>query len=203
MYKKLSLTLVTVFAFTVFAVPVSAQSADHCPDKDNPNKVESASGSQTVNGVNVVWGGDPGSLTLTNTNTTEATVMWCAKGGKDFYQNSKTTGEQTTVLDASEANAFNFGTEISYLIVYKVTVEEPEQPERPEEPETPEVPEAPETPGGALQELEAPTEAPQAQAPEAGVAAGGSTGIIASIVALSGSVTALGYGLLRLRNFGA
>jgi hypothetical protein len=82
-------------------------------------------------------------------------------------------------------------------------VEEPEEPEQPEEPETPVV-ETPGDVGGGLQELEAPAEAPQAQAPEAGVAAGGAiSSVVAYLVALGGSVASMGYGLLRLRNFGA
>jgi hypothetical protein len=82
--------------------------------------------------------------------------------------------------------------------------EEPEQPEEPEEPETPTVPETPGDVGGGLQELKAPAEAPQAQAPEAGVAAGGAiSSVVAYLVALGGSVASMGYGLLRLRNFGA
>jgi hypothetical protein len=70
--------------------------------------------------------------------------------------------------------------------------------------EKPEVPEV-ETPGSALQELEAPAEAPQAQAPAAGVDAGGGAigSIAATIGALGASIASLGYGLLRLRNLGA
>jgi hypothetical protein len=65
-------------------------------------------------------------------------------------------------------------------------------------------PVAPGDVGGGLQALEAPAEAPQAQAPEAGVAAGGAiSSVVAYLVALGGSVASMGYGLLRLRNFGA
>jgi hypothetical protein len=91
--------------------------------------------------------------------------------------------------------------EISHIDVLFSKAQEPEQPE---EPETPTVPETPGDVGGGLQELKAPAEAPQAQAPEAGVAAGGAiSSVVAYLVALGGSVASMGYGLLRLRNFGA
>jgi hypothetical protein len=100
----------------------------HCPDKDNANKVESASGTKTINGVTATWSGDPGQLTFTNTNTTSATVTWCAKGGEGFWNGTFNTGEQTTTVTPDTPVTINFDQAVSYFIMYMVDVETPETP---------------------------------------------------------------------------
>jgi uncharacterized repeat protein (TIGR01451 family) len=130
------LTLVAIFSLLLsgfaFAQPVSA-SAEHCPDHDASytapyGKYEDDSGDLTVDGVEISWSGDPGSVTLTNTNSTSATVTWCAKGGTNFEDDgSKALDTQVTVLGPDETVTVGpFGTQISYFLLVSVTVEEDE-----------------------------------------------------------------------------
>jgi hypothetical protein len=114
----------TAFAATPNQNETTQNDDQQCPDKDNPGKVESSTGSVTVDGVNATWTGDPGHVTFTNANTTDATITWCAKGGTDFYGSDKVTDQQSTLVMPGTPVTVNFGTEVSYFIVYSVDVDE-------------------------------------------------------------------------------
>lgn len=64
-------------------------------------------------------------MTVTNTNELPATVVWCAKGGTDFADDgTMNLGEVSTLLAPGQTIvAGPFGTEISYLVVYDVTLD--------------------------------------------------------------------------------
>ena len=109
--------------------------AQHCPDKDNANKVEADSngdGTTTINGVTITSDGN--TLTFTNTNGgSTALITWCAKGGRQFSGTGDTdanyhTGVQSQSLtQAGTAGAtatvtFNVGKNVSYFIPYTVTL---------------------------------------------------------------------------------
>lgn len=101
----------------------------HCPGKDSgapDGAINEPSGEVTVDGVTATWGGDPGSVEFENTNEQPATVTWCAKGGTDFADDgSMNLGEQTTTLAPGEEwESDDFGTEISYFVVYDVELDE-------------------------------------------------------------------------------
>ena len=113
------------------------QGAEHCEEHKSSDialpKVESATGNKTVSEVNFEWSGDPGVLTVTNNNATTATIEWCAKGGAKpnspdgkFYEGSMITGKISTVLGAGKSVKVNFGTEVSYFLVYSVVIADPE-----------------------------------------------------------------------------
>lgn len=204
MVKKLMLTGAIVFALGVcaFVSPAAAThgDADHCPNKDNLNKVESASSSKTINNVVTAWSGDPGSITFTNNNTTAATVTWCAKGGNNFSGTDKNTHLKSTIVPAGQqVTAGPFGTAISYLIVYSVVVEQTEEPViDPENPNIPIVPETPRTPGQVLGDATT-QNTPQVIKPVGGVNAGAGGSVASSLYGLGGSLTTLSLGIFRLR----
>ena len=105
----------------------------HCPGEDSgapDGAIEESSGEDTVDGVIATWGGDPGSVEFENTNDVPATITWCAKGGDDFDgDGSMNLGEQTTTLAPGEEWASDdFGTEISYFVVYDVELDEGPDP---------------------------------------------------------------------------
>jgi len=66
-------------------------------------------------------------LTIMNTNATDATVVFCAKGGTGFDDDGKNSGEMIATLGPDETQTFEFGTEISYFVLYDVTVDEVEE----------------------------------------------------------------------------
>jgi hypothetical protein len=125
-------------ADAVVTAPVELE--QHCPGSEHgapPGAIEGASGTTTVEGIIVTWGGDPGVVTFTNPTELDATVSWCAKGGTDFAADgSKTLGVQFTEVpaDGLPVQEGPFGTEISYLVVYDVEFHEPPPP--PDEPIT-------------------------------------------------------------------
>lgn len=136
------IALVAVLSLLLSAValvrPVGATevvpAADHCPGSATPGAppgaINSSSGSETEQSVTIAWAGDPGEVTLTNANDTTATVVFCAKGGNDFDSGSQTSGELTIVLapdgEPGAIQTVTFGTEISYFVLYTVTVEPPD-----------------------------------------------------------------------------
>ncbi|MBA2634252.1 MAG: prealbumin-like fold domain-containing protein [Chloroflexi bacterium] len=77
--------------------------------------------------MTITYGGDPGVLTIMNTNATDATVVFCAKGGTGFDDDGKNSGEMIATLGPDETQTFEFGTEISYFVLYDVTVDEVEE----------------------------------------------------------------------------
>jgi Prealbumin-like fold domain len=139
---KTVLAIVTILSLllSAFAIasPVLATEvdspADHCPDKDHPNKVnadEDGNGTTTINDVVITSAGN--TLSFTNNNDTSATINWCAKGGNGFYGSgdatSKNTGPQVAIVPAGETITvtFNEGKDVSYFIPYTVVLDEPEE----------------------------------------------------------------------------
>jgi hypothetical protein len=110
---------------------------DHCYDHQRNKKIESKSGTYTLNGVTAEWSGDPGMLQVKNSNDTIATITWCAKGGKNFAKDgSMSVGKTVTTLNPNEEAKVRFGTEVSYFIVYSVETD-------PDDPVVPVVPTEP------------------------------------------------------------
>ncbi|MBA4169898.1 MAG: hypothetical protein H0X68_05775, partial [Chloroflexi bacterium] len=104
---------------------------DHCPSDTNgapSGAVNGAEGDESEQDVSITYSGDPGVVTLTNNNDTDATVVFCAKGGNEFEGDNKNSGEITATLAPDETQTFEFGTEISYFVLYSVTVDQPEEP---------------------------------------------------------------------------
>ena len=120
--------LATLGLLFAFATPVAA-AVEHCPDKDNPGKVESSTGDFTEQDVHFQWSGDPGTVTVTNNNDVEtATVVLCLKGGNDFEGGDNTTGSFEVELAPGEVFTDTYGTEISYFILYSVELTTPPPP---------------------------------------------------------------------------
>jgi hypothetical protein len=109
--------------------------AQHCPDKDNVNKVEanaSGAGTTTINGVTITSAGN--TLTFTNANlTSTAVISWCAKGGRQFTGPGDTDANYNTGVQSQSLTAggtagatatvtFNVGKNVSYFIPYTVTL---------------------------------------------------------------------------------
>ena len=119
-------------AFAIARPGIAAASSHHCPGGGEgapPGAINQTEGSIDEDGVLIEWSGDPGTVTITSNNETDATVVFCAKGGDDFADGSQSSGEVTVTLMPGETATFSFGTGISYFVLYSITVEEPEEDE--------------------------------------------------------------------------
>jgi len=108
----------------------SVSATEHCPHDGTgsgspDNAINKTDHTKERDGVNIVWGEDPGKLTITNKSGKTAIITWCAKGGANFDNGSMIVGEQVWTLEDGESRSQTFGTEVSYFVLYKIDFLEP------------------------------------------------------------------------------
>lgn len=75
--------------------------------------------SGTVDGVSFQVSG--GTLTMTNTTTSDmATVSWCAEGKEEFSNGSKISGLMSTSIPGGQSQSSFFDKDLNHFVVYSV-----------------------------------------------------------------------------------
>lgn len=123
----LAFLLLALSASVTYGVGYAPPTDLHCPAHNDEAyiKIESASGSFDINGVIFEWSGDPGILTVTNTNRMALAFYGvCIKGGPG---NSGTIGANEYLQPLSGVQFF-WKTEISYIVFYGVNLSYPPPP---------------------------------------------------------------------------
>lgn len=127
----LAVALSALFTMTA-AVSADPDPTIHCPGDSTgegapDGAINGASGSTTLEGVEFSWSGDPGVITVENTTDDDVLVEFCVKSGNDLDGAGNKFLVFSDVIAAGATVTFNIDKEVSYFVVYDVTVEEPPQ----------------------------------------------------------------------------
>lgn len=127
----LAVALSALFTMTA-AVSAAPDPSIHCPGDSTgegapDGAINGASGSTSQDGVDFSWSGDPGVITVENTTDDDVVVDFCVKSGNDLDGAGNKFLVFSEEIAAGATATFNISKEVSYFVVYDVTVEEPPQ----------------------------------------------------------------------------